>query len=336
MSIQAIADQMDDVAPAGPGRIIASASDADAASAALTSAYNSVTVMPPCGAPRVSLRLQSVALPNLHVGDLHISKATVRAEDYPQFTVCLPIAGNVRISSSVGETAIVRGHSGAVVSPDDAVLVEYLSDDCSILTLAFEPSAINAELSAMLGYGITSPVRFDMQLADIDHTPFARAVQFVRGELERPNGLTTLPAMSARLGGLIMAGLLSSQPSNYFKELTRPRGVPGPRAIRTAVALIEDEPARITTVADIAKAVGLSVRALENGFRRHVGTSPMAYLRDVRLARAHGELVIGDPDLTTATDVASNWGFWHYGRFAAAYRRRYGCTPSETLRAKTA
>jgi AraC-like DNA-binding protein len=30
--------------------------------------------------------------------------------------------------------------------------------------------------------------------------------------------------------------------------------------------------------------------------------------------------------------VALRWGFTHYGRFAAQYRQRFGCSPSQTLR----
>jgi AraC-like DNA-binding protein len=32
-------------------------------------------------------------------------------------------------------------------------------------------------------------------------------------------------------------------------------------------------------------------------------------------------------------DVAARWGFTHAGRFSALSRRRYGCSPRETLRA---
>ena len=336
MSTQAVIARARDDTPAGPERTTTSASDVDSAIAALTDAYSDVSVMVARDPRNMRMRLQTVTLPNVRFGDLQISKSTVRAADYPMYTVCVPIEGSIRISSSSGATAIVRGRSGAVLSPDDAVLVEYLSDDCSLLTLAFERSAIEAELAAMLGHAISSPIGFALQLRDVDDAPFARALQLLRGELESPNGLTALPAMSTRLGRLVMAGLLISQPNNYLEELLRPCGITGPRAIRAAVELIEGQPAQIKTVADIAKAVGLSVRALDDGFRRHVGTPPMTYLREVRMARAHDELVTADPDLITATYVAGNWGFWHYGRFAAAHRRQYGCTPSQTLRDKPA
>jgi AraC-like DNA-binding protein len=312
-----------------------SATDVDSAAASLSDVYSEVTVVPPRDAQNVSMRLKVATLPNLRLGDMQISKSMVNAVCNPVYAVCLPIDGVIRISSA-GSAVHVRGSSGAVISPGQAVRAEYLSDDSNMLIVLLERAAVEAELAGLLGHAISSPLRFDLQLTQVDEAPFIRALRLLRTELEAPGGLTTLPEMSARLGRLVIAGLLISQPSNYSEEIMRPREIVGPRAIRQAVALIEGQPAHIETVADIAKAVGLSVRALDDGFRRYVGTPPMTYLRQVRLQRAHEELITADVDVTTATDVAGNWGFWHYGRFAAAYRDRYGCTPSQTLRGKAA
>jgi AraC-like DNA-binding protein len=73
-------------------------------------------------------------------------------------------------------------------------------------------------------------------------------------------------------------------------------------------------------------------RGLQDGFARHVGVSPTAYLRDVRLRRVHADLHAADPARHTVAEIALRWGFAHLGRFAATYRRRYGCAPSQTLR----
>jgi len=56
----------------------------------------------------------------------------------------------------------------------------------------------------------------------------------------------------------------------------------------------------------------------------------MAYLRHVRLARAHHDLRHGD--VHTVAEAAHRWGFTHLGRFAVLYQARYGAAPSETLR----
>jgi AraC-like DNA-binding protein len=59
----------------------------------------------------------------------------------------------------------------------------------------------------------------------------------------------------------------------------------------------------------------------------------MKYLRQVKLARVHDALLDADPEATTATAVARQWGFLHYGRFAAEYREAFGRSPSASLKA---
>jgi AraC-like DNA-binding protein len=310
-----------------------SADDVGAATNALSEAYSDVTVLPDPGAKSLRMEVALCKLPNLSLGCLEISTSTVRSSCYPLIAVCLPIDGQIMIKSACGSARVAEG-SAAVVSPGNPVVVEYLTDDCRMETLLFEQSAVEAELAGMLGGPVTKPLRFDLQFSPSGASPFSRALALLRNELTDPAGLTAVPAMSSQLGRLIMAGLLVSQTHNYTEELTRPRAVPGSRPIRNALEFIESKPAEIETVADIAAAVGLSVRALDDGFHRYVGTPPMTYLRQVRMARAHEELIAADPELTTASAVSRKWGFGHYGRFAAAYARRFGRKPSETLRAR--
>jgi len=74
------------------------------------------------------------------------------------------------------------------------------------------------------------------------------------------------------------------------------------------------------------------VRALQQGFARHLETTPSGYLRQVRLGRVREALLAGDADTMTVAAVASGWGFFSLGRFAAQYREAYGESPSQTLR----
>lgn len=76
----------------------------------------------------------------------------------------------------------------------------------------------------------------------------------------------------------------------------------------------------------------MSLRTLQEAFRSHVGMSPMAYVYDVRLQRAHDQLRVSAPGSTTVSAVAHRWGFVHLGRFARRYRERFGEAPSHTLR----
>ena len=107
-----------------------------------------------------------------------------------------------------------------------------------------------------------------------------------------------------------------------------------PANVRRALAYLEEHATEDVDVADVAAAAGLGTRGLQMAFRRWRATTPLAHLRDIRLAGAHEELLDADSrDGRTVADIASRWRFTHPGRFSVAYRRRYGCSPSETLRA---
>ncbi len=106
-----------------------------------------------------------------------------------------------------------------------------------------------------------------------------------------------------------------------------------PASVRRAVAFIEAGPDLDLSVADIARAGRVSVRTLQLAFRRHLNTTPMRYLRRVRLDLARTDLHAAHPaDGTTVTDVARRWGYADLSRFAADYRTVYGEHPHVTLR----
>ncbi|MFE7031948.1 AraC family transcriptional regulator [Streptomyces sp. NPDC057621] len=101
--------------------------------------------------------------------------------------------------------------------------------------------------------------------------------------------------------------------------------------LRRAMAFIEDNAYRDIGLAEIAASVPVTTRAVQYAFQRHANTTPLTYLRRVRLDGAHADLRAASPSTATVTDIAARWGFAHPGRFAAAYRSVYGTTPAATL-----
>jgi anti-anti-sigma factor len=99
-----------------------------------------------------------------------------------------------------------------------------------------------------------------------------------------------------------------------------------------AIAFIEERAGDDISVTDIAGAAFVTVRAVQLAFRRYLGTTPLGYLRRVRLERAHQQLLSADPDRTTVTAVAADWHFTNISRFSAYYRATYGVSPAQTLR----
>lgn len=89
--------------------------------------------------------------------------------------------------------------------------------------------------------------------------------------------------------------------------------------------------ASAVTLTDMARVVGVSIRRMQEAVRSATGHTPTDLLREIRLDAAHRSLRLADPHVTTVATVAHSCGIAHLGRFAAQYRERYGCSPSQTL-----
>ena len=111
-------------------------------------------------------------------------------------------------------------------------------------------------------------------------------------------------------------------------ELLHPRQA----KLRAAVEHIHAHADDPITITDLAQVAGLSVRSVQEAFRRTFGLSPLNYLRQVRLDRVHEELLARDYRTVSVGQVATRWGFAHLGRFSASYAERFGEYPKQTLR----
>jgi AraC-like DNA-binding protein len=163
-----------------------------------------------------------------------------------------------------------------------------------------------------------------------------RTLSYLRSTLDGCEPMARHPLINATLVDQAVAAVLAAFPHTGLADSIPRRELRQIRvaSVRRAVDFIEGHAAEPLRLADVAAAAGVSVRALQAGFHRQLGTSPMSYLRRVRFERAHRDLRAGDPTLgDTVTSIAHRWGFTHLGRFATGYRQAYGHSPGETLHA---
>ncbi|HZY99932.1 MAG TPA: helix-turn-helix domain-containing protein [Candidatus Baltobacteraceae bacterium] len=104
------------------------------------------------------------------------------------------------------------------------------------------------------------------------------------------------------------------------------------RAVRECQAYVAEHMGNRVTLFDLSEISGMRPRSLINAFEALTGLSPMAFLRAERLNRVKETLRSAGPHAPRVIDVATEWGFWHMGHFAMAYRSMFGESPSETLR----
>lgn len=143
-----------------------------------------------------------------------------------------------------------------------------------------------------------------------------------------PVAVTSGP-VGRHLEEMLVAQLLSDWSRLAGIDLSETRSIAAPGYVRTAVHYIDGHARDLPTVSEIAAVAGVSARALSGSFAKYLGMSPRAYLNEVRLRGVRRELADG---ATTVASVAYAWGYVNLGSFAAAYRRRFGEYPSQTLR----
>lgn len=248
------------------------------------------------------------------------------------YLVQIPLAGGAEIRA--GSQSIVSTPSLAtVLSPGEPIWMRW-SAQSTQLDVYFDRGALERRLEAILGEPIREPLRFrlGMELGTEAGRGWLRLVSLFRDELEREGMLLREPLATAQLEDLLMTALLLVQPNTYSGQLHGTSAPVTPRSFRRILDHIDahlDEPLRVS---DLAHVGNVSIRSLEQSFRRNLGTTPTAYIRELRLQRSHADLVAADPLAgVSVSEVARTWGFTHLGRFADLYRRTYGVSPSQTL-----
>lgn len=255
----------------------------------------------------------------------------VAADELGFVLVEVPLEGRSVITTRNGEV-VATPEVAAVNAPADAPSNEYFAPNPRLM-IRIDAALLESRLAVVLGDRPRRSVRFDpaLDLGSAGGRSWRRVVDTIVADFDNGAAISRSPLAAQSLERVLADGLLSVQGNSYSERIHAAGTSTRARSLRKAVSLIEDHCAEPLTTADVAEAVGVSPRSLQEAFHSQLDTTPMAYLRAVRLRNVHAELQDGG-DGATVTDIALRWGITHYGRFTQEYRRMYGRSPSQTLR----
>ena len=238
----------------------------------------------------------------------------------------IPLSGSYVTQG--GERAItVHSHCAHIVYPGMPLNMHW-SSDCRVLVFRFEEAALLAG-RVNLWRRLSGPS--GGELLELDSEPnrsLGRIVEYVTREATVGTLFGSAPHVAAHAENLLLCGLLEALDAGEPGE-ARPTAPP---YVRRAKRYLLEHATENLTIADVARASYTTPRTLYDGFRRSHGMGPIGWLRSQRLERARDELLISRPEDTRVTDIAMRWGFQHLGRFCQTYKRRFGETPTATLR----
>ncbi|MBK1783414.1 AraC family transcriptional regulator [Prauserella cavernicola] len=306
----------------------------DEAEQTLADAYLPLRLFPRASASLVDIGLDATLFGSVTLGSIRFGEdVAVRTEPPVNVHVNFPLAGRYRSRAGRAEEVLCSPGGATALMPGEPIEAHWEAGTDQVC-LMFRTADVERELESLLGEPLRERLVFTewMDLNTPSGHAWLAAVRLARSQTEYAAGLLRHELTTRRLEQIVIDGLLTSPWHNYSEQLLDERLTAGRRAVRRAVELLRARPEHPWTLGSLCAEVSVSAGTLCAGFREFTGTTPMAYLRTVRMDHVRAELLAAGADETTVTHSAHRWGFAHLGRFSADYRSRFGEPPSATLR----
>ena len=279
------------------------------------------------GRGKFRARLTQIVLHRLHLsaGEEELSRTAFVAVPEGMVLILLPIAG--RPSPIWGGRGM---RAGEIITLGSGQRVHARTDGpCrwGSIRLPAQDMALYGRALAGAGFGVPQFVaRWQPPLAARrDLRQLHRAA--IRAAEARSGTLIDAEAVHGLEQQLIHALVDCLSPGPVGDDMSAHRH---PELLARFECLLQMQP--FLRVAEICVALGVSDRNLRRCCEKQLGVSPSNYLRLYRMQQVNQALRNGNPDAATIAEVARRYGVRDLGRFAAAYRARYGELPSATLR----
>ena len=299
-------------------------SDLDDARERIANVFQPSQLVPSSSQAGYAAFMNYVRLANLSFGSLgYGAEMGVEAGEIEDYYLLLACLGGYASVSVGGRRMVIHQSQGVIVSPNTPFGGTF-SEDC-------EQFFVRIDRQAILAYSGLDTIDID-PLVDLRRTELAPWLQQVALLTSSPDMVRLAQReqrVAVELERLLTTLLLSGQPHNSH-ERTGPLMVL-PRTVRRAEAFIAEHACEPLTLADIAEAAGVPMRTLLHSFKQFRNISPMQLVREARMEKARQMLTCAG-DGERVSDIALSCGFVNLGRFANAYRMRFGETPSDTLR----
>ncbi|MFJ4716692.1 AraC family transcriptional regulator [Streptomyces sp. NPDC088785] len=284
---------------------------------------------------RFGAEFEMLELGGITVGDLSCgADVRVRCGELGCYHVNIPVGAALAWHQADRPVQITPPGAAAVFQPIGDTSVDHWTGEGRIVALKIERELLETRVEELTGRPLRGPLVLEPEL-DLTHgrgRSWARLVGTLVEGLREDVQLLQHPLVAAPLRDAVVNGLLLSAGHPWRDALEQPPGGLRPTPVKRAMDAMHERPEHPFTTAELAGQARVGVRWLQEAFARYVGMPPMAYLRSVRLERAHADLLGADPRSASVSDIARRWGFGHLGRFAEQYRAKYGQVPSSTLR----
>jgi AraC-like DNA-binding protein len=245
------------------------------------------------------------------------------------FLLQLPLKGSAAVRCGTLAADVQAGVRGSILSPTLGTRMTW-QEGCEKLILLIRREAVEAQFES-LTHRHARAIEFEtgVELTGVVGRAILQHAQLMLDAAETSDGVPDAYRTLLRDG--LTTLLLSRLASSVAPAFAQPAPSADPLAVRRAQDFMTANAERAISMAEIATASGVSLRSLQDAYRKARGVTLSEGLLLLRLDRFRRSLLSIDTQGSVA-DAAFAAGFGHLGRAAAAYRDHYGEAPSETLR----
>lgn len=270
------------------------------------------------------VELEGVALLHAYYG----CAIKAEPEDSEYFYTHTMLRGNSEIQHGENQCDTVEGDT-VVLSPSVPYTM-HLHEKCDRIIIRIDRNQVHSHLSHLLCDEVDANLIFDLKVRN--STSWWNTVNFILGQIEaEPSVLESKHVLQA-YSKVIISSLLELHGHNFLNSIkNRDEAMLCPQ-LREAFDFIEFSIQKNIAIIDVAKHCNVSLRTLQRSFVKHLGITPTSYIRNAKLEAVHIELQkVALTRNGNVKRILLDYSIIDFSRFAQYYRKKYGCTPQETI-----
>nr|WP_174505880.1 AraC family transcriptional regulator [Acinetobacter sp. Marseille-Q1620] len=245
------------------------------------------------------------------------------------YSISLPLSGEQELSIQ-NQRIHSNSSTGLILNPQEELMLD-ISGDCKKIHLAIPKEKVDQVLRDLIRQDLPHDIIFsaEMDMNTLHISQWWKQIHFYLDEISL-FGIHSLQPMYQEIESLLIKKLLLLQKNNYSEILKQRLDSNFPRSLQLAIEYIQNHSKQEISLQHLSEASYTSVSKLNSLFKEHLYTSPMQYVKNIRLKAVHATLC--NTPLSNIAEIALEHGFNHMGHFSRDYKLMFGETPKQTVK----
>jgi len=256
---------------------------------------------------------------------------SINAINFNHYVITIPKEGQFTSNADSKTILNTSGKTGAIVFPTDKLVYRKSTNDISDNIIAMNFNVLKDKLERKFGI-----FKAEDQIFQLDHNnpkvktlynyiestlDMVRSYPDIRESLFLKMNIKEIAVLMVvdLIGELLeQDSLLNNQPEKILVSL--------------AEEVIDEYCTEIRTINEIADKLNTSERNLQKAFKKYRNYSPMQFLRERKLHKAHKLILSNRNSAITIKEIALSVGIFDLNRFGKYYAELFNELPSSTLK----